>query len=165
MEYEPSSRYFHAAISMGHTMLVLAGHGSRSSVDSSVVERFNITSTTWTQPHRLLNQALPDGYSRMGVTSDGEKLYTFGGYVGVERCNTMHEIDLFSLECRELVPATSATSPTARSSCGLVYWNRRLVVYGGAIAFRTPTDELFVFDLNTSEAVTITISNYYMQTQ
>ena len=99
MEYEPSARYFHAAISMGHTMLVLAGRGSRSSVDSSVVERFNTTSTTWTQPHRLLNQALPDGYRLMGVTSDGEKLYTFGGFVGRQRCNTLYEIDLFTLEC------------------------------------------------------------------
>ena len=30
-------------------------------------------------------------------------------------------------------------------------------MYGGAIATDTPTDELFVFDLNTSEAVTITM--------
>ena len=158
MEYEPSSRYFHAAISMGPTMLVLAGDGgSRSSVDSSVVERFNTTSTTWTHPHRLLNRALPHSYSRMGVTSDGEKLYTSGGFVGGHRCNTLYEIDLFSLECRELVPATSATSPTARSSCGLVYWDRSLVLYGGAIAGGTHTDDLFVFDLNTSEAVTITM--------
>ena len=61
MEYEPSARYFHAAISTGNSMLVLAGRGSGgSSIDSSVVERFNATSTTWNQPHHLLNQALPD---------------------------------------------------------------------------------------------------------
>ena len=157
MEYEPSARWFHAAIATGQSMIVLAGYdGSGGSpVDSSLVERFNTTSTTWNQPHHLLNQALPDDYSHMGVTSDGEKLYMFGGFVG--GCNTLYEIDVFSLECRELVPATSPTSPTARSNCGLVYWNRRLVVYGGAIAVGTPTDELFVFDLNTSEAVTITM--------
>ena len=159
MEYEPSARYHHAAIATGNSMLVLAGNDGSggSSIDSSVVERFNATSTTWNQPHHLLNQALPDDYSRMGVTSDGEKLYMFGGYVGRQRCNTMYEIDIFSLECRELVAATSATSPTARSYCGLVYWNRRLVVYGGVIAGGTPTDELFAFDLNTSEAVTSTM--------
>ena len=159
MEYEPSARWFHAAIATGNSMLVLAGSDGRggSSIHSSLVERFNATSTTWNQPHHLLNQALPDGYSRMGVTSDGEKLYMFGGSVGGRLCNTIYEIDVLSLECRELVPATSATSPTARSSCGLVYWNRRFVVYGGAIAAGTPTDELFVFDLNTSEAVTITM--------
>ena len=159
MEYEPSARWFHAAIATGHSMLVLAGDDGSggSSIDSSLVERFNATSTTWNQPHHLLNQTLPDDYSHMGVTSDGEKLYMFGGYVGRQRCNALYKIDVFSLECRELVPATSATSPTARSSCGLVYWNRRLVVYGGAIAAGTPTDELFVFDLNTSEAVTITM--------
>ena len=156
MEYEPSARRYHAAIGTGNSMLVLAGSGG-SSIDSSVVERFNATSTTWNQPHHLLNQALPDDYSHMGVTSDGEKLYMFGGLVGSQRCNTLFEVDIFSLECRELVPATSATSPTARSHCGLVYWNRRLVVYGGTIAAGTPTDELFVFDLNTSEAVTITM--------
>ena len=159
MEYEPSARWLHAAIATGHTMLVLAGNDGSGgfSINSSLVERFNATSTTWNQPHHLLNQALPDDYSNMGVTSDGEKLYMFGGLVGVQPCNTVYEIDSFSLECRKLVPATSATSPTARSHCGLVYWNRRLVVYGGTIAVGTPTDELFVFDLNTSEAVTITM--------
>ena len=159
MEYEPSARGFHAAIATGQSILVLAGNDGRggSSIDSSLVERFNATSTTWNQPHHLLNQALPNGYSHMGVTSDGEKLYMFGGYVGGQPCNTLYEIDVLSLECRELVPATSPTSPTARSNCGLVYWNRRLVVYGGNIAVGTPTDELFVFDLNTSEAVTITM--------
>ena len=159
MEYEPSARSHHAVLSIGQNMLVLAGDKGNggSSVDSSVMERFNATSTTWNQPQHLLNQALPDDYSRMGVTSDGEKLYMFGGFVGEQRCNTLYEIDVFSFECRELVPATSATSPTARSSCGLVYWNRRLVVFGGAIGGGPPTDELFVFNLNTSEAVTITI--------
>ena len=159
MEYEPSARGFHAAIATGQSMLVLAGNDGSggSSIDSSLVERFNATSTTWNQPHHLLNQALPDGYSRMGVTSDGEKLYTFGGYVGRQCCNTLYEIDILSLECRELVPATSATSPTVRSSCSLVYWNRRVIMYGGAIDAFIPIDELFVFDLNTSEAVTITM--------
>ena len=155
MEYEPSARQYHAAISMGNTMLVLAGDGGSSSVDSSVVERFNptLTRSTWNQPHHLPNPALPDDYSHMGVTSDGaERLYTFGGYIGDRRCNLVYEIDMVSLECRELAPATSTTSPTAKSSPALVYANRRLVVYGGSIADMTPTDELFVFDLITSEA-------------
>lgn len=143
-------------------MLIWAGTDARSSsvVESSVVESFNVMSMVWQKPRRLHGQFLPDRYRSMAVASDGEKAYTFGGWSGPqERCNKLYEVDLLSLECRELVPATSV-SPSARTASGLVYVNRRLVMYGGNIAGHrggTATDDLFVFDLNTSERVNYSV--------
>ena len=155
MEYEPSARYRHAAIATGQTMLVLAGDGGgRSSVDSSFVENFNVSLSSWQPQRHLLNQTLPDGYSHMAATSDGENVYMFAGSSGSgQPYNKIFQVDALTLECSELLPATPVC-PTPRTSSTLIYWNRTLVSYGG-YAGGTASNELFVFDLNTSEAVTI----------
>ena len=161
MEFEPSARVFHAALSIGQNMLVLAGEGGdRSSIDSSVVESFNVSLTSWQPQRRLLNQTLPDGYSSMATASDGENVYMFAGRSGVRQlCNKIYQVNALTLECSELLPATPVC-PTPKEHSALIYWNRTLVSYGGDTNDRTKSNELFVFDLNTSEAVTIT-----MQTQ
>ena len=178
MEYEPSARWFHGAISMGHNMLVLAGefkgdfrfpvgvdlsgYGSgRSFVDSSIVESFNVSSMSWQSQRHLLNQTLPECYSRMAAASDGENVYMFAGRIKLDQlCNKIYIVNLMTLECSELIPATPVC-PTPRDDSKLIYWNRTLVSYGGDVtAYGAASNELFVFDLNTSEAVTIT-----MQTQ
>ena len=163
MEYAPSAREFHAAISVGHTMLVLAGDGSgRYSVErSSIVERFNVSLASWQSQRHLLNQTLPDGYSRMAAASDGENVYMFAGRSGsYQRCNTIYQVNAMTLKCSELIPGTPVC-PTPRENSTLIYWNRTLVSYGGLTdGGATVSNELFVFDLNSSEAVTIT-----MQTQ
>ena len=158
MEYEPSARHHHAAIATGQTMLVLAGHGGgRSSVDSSIVESFNVSFSSWQPQRHLLNQTLPDGYSRMAATSDGENVYMFAGSSGSgQLCNKVFQVDTLTLECSELLPATPVC-PTPRDESTLIYWNRTLVSYGGDTGGYTASNELFVFDLNTSEAVTITM--------
>lgn len=152
---EPLARFLHAAVGMGHNMFIWGGHdGGLSIFNTSVVERFNVMSTAWQQPRQLHGRSLPEGYRSMAIASDGEKVYMFGGCIPTrpgrtqERLNTLYEIDLISLQCKELVPAT-LVSPTARSSSRLVHVNKRLVVYGGTTG--AAIDELFVFDLNTSE--------------
>ena len=158
MESEPSARFFHAALSTGQNMLVLAGNGGRStSVDSSIVESFNVSLSSWQPRRHLLNQTLPDGYSHMAATSDGENVYLFAGSSGSRQpCNKVFEINALTLECSELLPATPVC-PTPRENSTLIYWNRTLVSYGGDTGGGTASNELFVFDLNTSEAVTITM--------
>lgn len=156
MEFEPPARRFHTALAMGQNMVVWAGDGGFSSFESSVVNRFNVASTSWQQPRRLFNQALPDSYSHMAVASDAENAYMFAGYSGLSEskqlCNKLYHVNMMSLECCELVPTTSV-SPTARSSSGLVCVNRTLVSYGGYTGPAMASNELFLFDLNTSKRV------------
>ena len=151
---EPSARYGHAAVGSGSNMFVWGGDGGGGSVVSSyVVERFNVQSTSWQEPRHIRGQSPPDGLYAMAVVSDGERAYYFGGYLGrgSQSCNSLYVLDLSSMQCRQM--ATGGESPTARSWSAMVHYKRRLVVYGGYTGSGA-SDELFVFDLDTSEAVT-----------
>ena len=150
---EPSARWGHAAVGCGSNMFVWGGEGGGSVVSSSVVELFNVQSTSWQEPRQLRGQSLPDGLYGMAVASDGERAYYFGGFVGRgnQRCNSLYVLDLSSMQCRQM--ATGGESPTARSNSAMVHYKRQLVVYGGSTG-SGPSDELFVFDLDTSEAIT-----------
>ena len=137
-------------------MLVLAGYGRRSSVDSSVVESFNISLTSWQPQRHLFNQTLPESYYAMAAALDGENVYMCAGSSGPgQLCNKVFHVNSLTLECNELIPATPVC-PTPREKSTLIYWNRTLVFYGGHTGGDTVSNELFAFDLNTSEAITIT---------
>ena len=150
---EPSARYGHAAVGCGGNLFVWAGNGGPGSpVPSSVLERFNVVSASWQEPRQLRGQSLPDGFNSMAVTSDGEKAYFFGG---VDESDTPHNslycLDLSSFLCQIIVPTAASESPSPRDDSAMVYYRRKLVLYGGDTGGGSPSDELFVFDLDTSE--------------
>lgn len=156
MESEPSARHAHIAVAMGEYMYVLAGDDGGFSVNSSVVERFNVSSIFW-KPPLYQDHHLPGGYSRMAFASDGEILYSFGGgFTGGQRCNTLYEINMTSRDCRELRVTDSAVLPRPRVCSQLVYLNQTLISYGGWTDSGA-SDELFKFDLNKSEGIIITL--------
>ena len=150
LQADPSARYHHAAVGFGANLFVWGGNGGFSlPVPSSVIERFNILSVTWNGPRRLLGQSPPDLLDSMAVASDGERAYFFGGLVEPRRLsNALYVLDLSSLWCRKIV---AAKSPSPRSNSGILYYQRKLVMYGGD-AGEGPSDELFVFDLDSSES-------------
>ena len=148
---ESSSRHLHAAVGLGSNMFVWGGRGGGGSlVSSSVVEQFNVPSFSWQAPRQLRGQSLPDGLYGMAVASDGDKAYCFGGFAdqGSQLHNALYVVDLSSMQCREI--AASTESPTARVHSAMVYYRRQLVLYGGLTG--STSDELFVFDLGTSES-------------
>ena len=155
---EPSARHFHATVAFGANLFVLGGRGGRSSpVPSSVVERFNVASTAWQEPRQLRDQPLPECWDHMAVTSDEERAYFFGGYVGRSGSqvlsNALYALDLSSLHCSEIEANNEeSSSPGPRSNSGMVFHQRQVVTYGGSTGGRKTSDELFVFDLDSSES-------------
>ena len=149
---EPQARYWHAAVSSSRHMLVWGGGGgSGVMIKTSTVEIFDVISATWRDPRQLSGQSLPDGLHDMEIALDGDKAYSFGGRTASTRINDLLEIELTSLQCRHLVPAEgSAPPPSARNGSGMVCYRRNLVTYGG-FTDDGQSDELHVFDLNTSE--------------
>ena len=150
---EPSARYYHAVLGVEHNMFLWAGcGGDGSAVPSSIVEKFNVLSTAWQEPRQLHGQCLPRRFDSMAISSDGQKAYCFGGYVGADGSKILHKalyvLDLLSMRCREIT--LGPDSPTGRANSAMVHYRRKLVVYGGWTG-RT-SDELFVVDLDTSEA-------------
>ena len=146
---EPQARYGHAAVSSNRHMLVWGGGDGGH--ETSTVEIFDVISATWRDSRQLSGQSLPDDLCYTEIVQDGDKAYSFGGLTGPTRINDLLEIELTSLQCRYLVPAEgSAPPPSARTGSGMVCYRKNLVTYGGCTD-DGQSDELHVFDLNTSE--------------
>ena len=147
---EPRARYYHAAVGVGQKLYAWGGDDARTS--ASTVECLDVPSATWQEPRQLRGHPLPDRLDRMAVTADGERAYSFGGRTGSGASNAVYEVKMTSLECRELAPASASPAPSTKYGSGMVHYQHMLVVYGGYTSEGRPTDELHVFDLNTSEA-------------
>ena len=158
---EPQARACHAAIGVGSTMLVWGGNGNGDgkSVKTSTIGSFDVLNATWQDPRQLHGPSLPDGLRDTTVASDGKTAYVFGVSSG-SLTNKLYAIDVASQYCRELIPAAgSAPPPSARTGSSMVYVRGRLVVYGGKVDGESPSDELHVFNLTTSERQ----SSYHMK--
>ena len=143
---EPKARLFHASFRIGRYMYIWAGTGCRT----DVVGRLNLSTFTYEQRH-LTDSSAPDCLYSMAVTWDESHGYTFGGSNG-KRLNSIYCLDFSTLKCIEIVPATgSADTPTPRSSCRMVYFNRKLVVYGGRTDDFSVSSDLLLFDLDNSK--------------
>ena len=141
------NRWGDAAVGVGQTLLVWGGDGVE---ETSLVERFDVVSTTWRDARRLQGDSLPVGLRYMAVTSDGETGYVFGGEYSGGTSDKLFAINLTSLECRELVPIPQLVyRPGPRRNSAMVYSEGRLVMYGGSGRNR----EVEVFDLNKSETM------------
>ena len=152
---EPWPRSHHVAVSAGSKLLIWGGMDWRGLIEATTVEEFDLLSTAWQEPRKLCGESLPDGFHKMAVAWDETKAYMFGGKdIGETRYNDLYEVDLTSLECKKIQPAAgSAPPPSPRSSSSMACVGRQLVVYGGFDG-EEGSDELHVFDLDTS------MSNY-----
>ena len=127
-------------------MYIWTGRGCRS----DVVERLNLSTFTYEQRH-LTNSSAPDGLDSMAVTWDESHGYTFGGKDDRGKMlNSIYCLDFSTLKCIEIVPATGSDTPTPRDNCGLVHFDRKLVVYGRHTDYGTSSD-LLLFDLDNSK--------------
>ena len=147
---EPRARYGHAAVGVGQKLYAWGGDGG-TSVQASTVECLDVPSATWQEPRQLRGHSLPDRLYAMAVTADGERAYSFGGSTDSGHSNRVYGVNMTSLECRELAPASASPAPSKKTGSGMVHYQHMLVVYGGYTSVLHPTDELHVFDLNTSE--------------
>ena len=145
---EPQPRRRHAAFGVGLKHFVWGGYGNE--IQTKDIETLDISSGRWEQPQPLQG-SLPDRLEGMAVTSDGEMAYTFGGYRGSTRINSVYEINPRTLKCEEILPVSSY-SPTGMSSSAIVCFNRKLIVYGGNTD-QGRSDDLLVFDLRKSECI------------
>ena len=155
---EPQARYYHAAVSVEQTLFVWGGDGGHVSLGTTTVERFDVSSASWQEPRQIRGHTIPDGLRDMAVVFDGKKAYMFGGWSGPRGCqrlnNTLHEVDLMSLECRELVPNSRSNFPREKSNSGGVKSGpRSLLFFGGCTGgINDRTDEVHLFDLDTSKS-------------
>ena len=85
----------------------------------------------------------------MAVTWDESHGYTFGGrYGNGKMLNSIYCLNFSTLKCIE---TTGSDTPTPRSASGMVYFNRKLVVYGGYTDDGSASSDLLLFDLDNSK--------------
>ena len=147
---QPQPRYGHAAIGVGKKLLVWGGRGGSTKMQSTTVKSFDVSSKTWEELQQLCGSALPNDLYGMAVANNGKSAYLFGGSTGSAYFNTLYQINLMTLVCREMEPATLSNVPKKKSGSGMVYFKDKLVVYGGYTDLDW-TDEMHVFDLRKSE--------------
>ena len=144
---EPKARAGHASFRIGRYMYNWAETGCRT----DVVERLNLSTFTCEQRH-LTDSSAPDGLYSMAVTWDESHGYTFGGrYGNGKMLNSIYCLDFSTLKCIEIVRATGTDTPSPRSASGMVYFNRKLVVYGGRTGGGSVSSDLLLFDLDNSK--------------
>ena len=145
---EPPPRWVHAAFGVGLKHYLWGGDGGSAEIQTTKIDIFDVSSTKWEEPQQLQG-ALPESLYNMGVTVDGENAYIFGGWNGSARINIVYEINLCTLQCRELLPA-SRQVPKGAIGSRIVCFGDKILVYGG-LTVQGATDDLYVFDLKKSE--------------
>ena len=150
---QPQPRAKHAAVGIGHKLFVWGGQGDSTKIQTTTLESFDVLSEAW-DPSRELRYPLPDGLMSIAATTDGESAFFLGGAIpaskGFTYSNTLYQVNLSTLQCRELVPRTPSRAPDKACQFGMVYCNHKLVVYGGYTG-RERGNKVYVFDLKTSE--------------
>ena len=138
-------------------MFLLAGNGGNGpAVPSSEMSMFNVMSTSWLEKVQLREQSFPNDWDRMAVASYEEVAYVFGGNVRLGNSQQLQKslycLNLESLVCSEVPVKNIVESPSAREASAMVHCGQKLALYGGYVGTQAPSDELFTYDLKTSEA-------------
>ena len=134
--YEPAARFWHASYSLNNQVYVWGGRtvdfetGSEANKIKlrSCIEQFNPDLEVW----RQLNTAgTPHpGLIDAASVSDGENVFTYGGYSGERLEGVLSRLNLETLTWSQLSPET-AGGPMRKYGCGLIIVQDKLVLIGG----------------------------------
>ena len=120
-------------------------------ISGSVVEIFNMETGLWEQ--RKTTGTPPRGADGGTYTTIGNKAYHFGGYGGGSHYNSLHSLDLSTMQWVTLQPRNPSQGPSRKSCCGIVaHGDDELVVFGGLIGDSRYTDELHVYNLREGQS-------------
>lgn len=147
---QPTARCEHAAVGVGEKLFVWAGRKFGTEIQTTALDGFNVSAVVWEQP-RHLHGSLPQGLRNAAITSEGENLYSFGGLTRSGHTNAVYQINLCTLVCRRLQPNSRFHAPRKSEGSRSVYFNNKLVVYGGLTSQGRYIDDLHVFNLEKSE--------------
>lgn len=146
----PQPRLSPTAVGIGRKLYIWGGKGDSIKIPATSIESFNVPSLTWEKTQKF-HGSLPDSLWDVAVTNEGEVAYSFGGRTADGRLNTLYELNFSTQRCTELSPKNPSNAPTKKAGSGMVYFNQKLVVYGGSMQGHGKSDHLHVFDLKTSE--------------
>ena len=143
-KYEPRPRFDHVSQSVGSKVLVQGGRTNDFSEKSrqhltSVVETFDPYSELWEQKQVEGVTPSPGTYA-VASASLHDDLFTFGGWDGRNRFNTLHKLDSKTWRWSRLSPQNAEGAPMPKWGCGMISFGDILGVFGGYGIPREPTE-------------------------
>ena len=130
--YEPLGRVGHAAVAVGSRVHMWRGMVPGGNVQefASTVEVFDLTTELWEQ--KSIHGIPPLGWSNTAYTVVGTSLYSFGGSDGKACSNSLYQLDLHTLEWKELVVQNPSSGPQRKCGSRMVsYRDNQLIVFAG----------------------------------
>ena len=151
--YEPSPRFLHSAAPVGGRCFLWGGRVPDFSASGRkklalTVEIFDPYLEMWEQ--QATSGAPPPGLYRGVSVSLSNQLYSFGGRDGVSYYDTLHTLDLVSLDWADVQVLNQTDGPMRKAGCGMVpYSQDRLALFGGYSIPTSPTQPGETFTKST----------------
>ena len=149
--YEPIGRFGHAAVAVGTKVHMWRGMRPKGNVQefASTVEVFYLTTELWEQ--KSIHGIPPPGRSNTASTVVGTSLYSFGGFDGKAFSNSLYQLDLHTLEWKELVVRNPCSGPQRKRGSRMVsYGDNQLIVFAGK-GDNGFTNEMHIFNIEKGE--------------
>ena len=130
--YEPTERYLHCSAVVKGKWYNYGGKLLRDPGSSpDVIEEFDPVQQVWKQ-HQTSGEPPPGNIGSVAAAIHS-KFYVFGGLNEKAYCNTLHELDIESLEWTRLEPRNQdGVCPIPKIGAGMVSFdNVLLVTFGG----------------------------------
>ena len=148
---KPNRRRAHTSIYYDDKMVIFGGYNSHlSDYYLNDVWEFDLTTNTWSNITPT-DETAPKPYRRNEHTSIyyNNKMVVFGGgYTGDNYLNDVWEFDLTTNTWSNITP-TDETAPKVRSGHTSIYYNNKMIVFGG-ISGSERLNDLWEFDLTTN---------------
>ena len=155
--YEPEPRYSSRATAVGQSVFMSQGvlqsyQGKNEWTPPFHCEVFDGGTSEWIRMDTVGSK--PEAYQSFGITSIGDHIYYYGGWIGTTYTDQLSELDTQTMELKELIPRNSNEGPMIKTNCGLVSLrNERLLVCGGyGIPTTTQPGSRFVPDADETNS-------------
>ena len=150
-DYEPLSRWGHAAVAVGSKLHMWRGWSFHKNIKelASTVEQFDVTTEQWEQ--KSVYSTPPPGLCNTANAIVGTSLYSFGGYDGKYYSNSLHQLDLHTLQWKDLVIQNPSSGPQRKVGSRMVsYGYNQLIIFAGK-GDSGCTNEVHIFKLDKGE--------------
>ena len=129
--YEPCPRAWHHAATIGDRLYMWGGRTSESSGElPSVIEIYDPYLEAWEQ--HTTTGVSPPGLYFGGCTSHNESLLQYGGWDSRYHYDTLHQLNIATLNWEELHQKSTSHRPMAKRGCRLVsFQGNKLGLFGG----------------------------------
>ena len=149
--YEPLSRFGHTAVALGSKLCVWRGVGPNKNLEeiASTVEEFDVPTELWEQ--KSIHGTPPPGLANSASTVLGISLYSFGGFDGKFASSTFHQIDLHTLQWKDLMVQNPSSGPQGKIGSRMVsFGDNQLIIFAGK-GVSGCTNELHIFNIDRGE--------------